>query len=94
MRYMVDAFKEIESDLHLSPGGCAATPSPLPSLGEGRESGGGERAEERRKAALQALFKAMLHQLMTGKVRVGSDEETNDVKRMPQRGRSDGPHSY
>jgi len=32
--------------------------------------GGGERAEQRRKAALQALFKAMLHQLMTGKVRV------------------------
>ena len=41
---MVDAFKEIESDLHLSPGGCAATPSPLPSLGEGRESGGEGRA--------------------------------------------------
>jgi len=42
MRYMVDAFKEIESDPHLSPGGCAATPSPLLSLGEGRESGGEE----------------------------------------------------
>jgi len=27
-------------------------------------------AEERRKAALQALFKTMLHQLMTGQVRV------------------------
>ena len=27
-------------------------------------------AEEQRKAALQALFKTMLHQLMTGQVRV------------------------
>jgi len=27
-------------------------------------------AEERRKAALQSLFKSMLHYLMTGKVRV------------------------
>jgi hypothetical protein len=27
-------------------------------------------AEEQRKAALQALFQAMLHQLMTGQVRV------------------------
>ena len=27
-------------------------------------------AEEQRKAALQALFKAMLHQLMTGQLRV------------------------
>jgi len=29
-------------------------------------------AEEQRKAALQALFKAMLHQLMTGQIRVGA----------------------
>ena len=27
-------------------------------------------AEEQRKAALQALFKAMLHQLMTGQLRL------------------------
>jgi len=27
-------------------------------------------AEERRKAALQALFKTMLHQLMTGQIRL------------------------
>lgn len=27
-------------------------------------------AEEQRKATLEALFKAMLHQLMTGRVRV------------------------
>jgi len=27
-------------------------------------------AEEQRKAALQALFKSMLHQLMTGQIRV------------------------
>jgi type I restriction enzyme S subunit len=35
-------------------------------------------AEERRKAALQALFKAMLHQLMTGQVR------TPDTVEVPQ----------
>jgi hypothetical protein len=28
------------------------------------------KAEEQRKAALQALFKTMLHQLMTGQVRL------------------------
>jgi type I restriction enzyme S subunit len=50
-------------------------------------------AEEQRKAALQALFKSMLQQLMTGQLRVGSDGETNDAKRVPQGGRSDSPHS-
>jgi type I restriction enzyme S subunit len=35
-------------------------------------------AEEQRKAALQALFKAMLHQLMTGQVR------TPDTVEVPQ----------
>ena len=35
-------------------------------------------AEERRKAALQALFKTMLHQLMTGQVRVPADEGGSD----------------
>ena len=50
-------------------------------------------AEERRKAALQALFKTMLHQLMTGKLRVGSGGETNDAKRAHQGGPFDGPHS-
>jgi len=34
-------------------------------------------AEERRKAALEALFKTMLHQLMTGQVRV--PEQTSEV---------------
>jgi len=34
-------------------------------------------AEEQRKAALQALFEAMLHQLMTGRLRLkGADIET------------------
>ena len=33
-------------------------------------------AEEQRKAALQALFKTMLHQLMTGKLRVGDLAES------------------
>jgi type I restriction enzyme S subunit len=32
--------------------------------------------EENRKVALQALFKTMLHQLMTGKVRVKALEVT------------------
>jgi type I restriction enzyme S subunit len=31
-------------------------------------------AEEQRKAALQALFKAMLHQLMTGQLRLPKSE--------------------
>ena len=31
-------------------------------------------AEEDRKAALDALFKSMLHQLMTGQIRLLSDE--------------------
>ncbi len=32
-------------------------------------------AEEQRKAALGALFKSMLHQLMTGQVRVNENRE-------------------
>jgi type I restriction enzyme S subunit len=32
-------------------------------------------AEEQRKAALQALFKTMLHQLMTGQIRVNAETQ-------------------
>ena len=54
----------------------ARIPVPLPSPSEQREitlliaaAESKIAAEEQRKAALQALFKAMLHQLMTGQVR-------------------------
>jgi type I restriction enzyme S subunit len=36
--------------------------------------------EENRKAALQALFKSMLHQLMTGQLRLTQDFETQRRK--------------
>jgi type I restriction enzyme S subunit len=56
---------------------------PLPSLSEQQEIAttlstldNKIESEENRKAALQALFKAMLHQLMTGKVRVKDLEAT------------------
>jgi type I restriction enzyme S subunit len=40
-------------------------------------------AEERRKVALEALFKTMLHQLMTGQVRVAEDKQCHHVQPQP-----------
>jgi len=40
-------------------------------------------AEEDRKAALEALFKSMLHQLMTGQLRLLRDEGLEDVLAEP-----------
>jgi type I restriction enzyme S subunit len=64
---------------HLNVGAAKRTLIPLPPLPEQREIAHilsvvdrKVEAEEQRKAALQALFKAMLHQLMTGQIRVGA----------------------
>lgn len=43
-------------------------------------------AEEQRKAALQALFRTMLHLLMTGKLRVRSGGEIDDSNLVGQGG--------
>jgi type I restriction enzyme S subunit len=57
-------------------------PIPFPSPAEQRQIADklslvGQKitAEEQRKAALQALFKTMLHQLMTGRIRVEAKAE-------------------
>jgi type I restriction enzyme S subunit len=64
---------------HINSQQLGSTLIPLPPVEEQRKIAGGlaavdkeVEAEEKRRVALRALFKSMLHHLMTGKIRVNA----------------------
>jgi type I restriction enzyme S subunit len=71
---------------HLNVGDVRRLKIPLPPLPEQNEiahilttADGKIAAEEQRQAALQELFKSMLHQLMTGQIRLQASLQTSEV---------------
>jgi len=57
---VLNGFKEIKIGPHLSSGGYAATPSPLPNLGEERGPGGEERAFKETETSLSRWSRRFL----------------------------------